>query len=83
MGALHHAAESGSHECARILLEQGEDDDVIDALGRSPEKIARALGHTQTLLLLRAWREHKELNHAAPAKDDGGQTGQTGQTGRL
>lgn len=79
MGALHHAAESGSLECARILLELGEDYGVIDALGRSPENIAHSLGHVQTLWLLRSWREQNELHRVAAYKDESDQSSKKGR----
>jgi E3 ubiquitin-protein ligase HECTD1 len=43
--ALHHAAENGSLEAARALLEGGADPGAPNYLGQTPRDVARDRGH--------------------------------------
>lgn len=50
--ALHHAAEQGTPEIAKLLLGHGARRDVHDRAGRTPGMIASASGHRELAALL-------------------------------
>jgi hypothetical protein len=52
--ALHHAAEYGSLEAARVLLGAGADPAHRNSAGRKPADTAREEGHIEVALLIAA-----------------------------
>jgi ankyrin repeat protein len=52
--ALHHAAEAGSLEAARALLEAGADPTHPNKAGYTPAQTAREQGHEDVVALLEA-----------------------------
>jgi uncharacterized protein len=52
--ALHHAAESGSLEAARVLVEAGADPDHTNGSGMKPSEVARDRGNDSVAALIEA-----------------------------
>jgi len=51
--ALHHAAEAGSPDAARVLIAHGADVGLTNFAGRAPVETAWARGHDQLVQILR------------------------------
>ncbi|NNG16455.1 MAG: ankyrin repeat domain-containing protein [Gemmatimonadales bacterium] len=50
--ALHHAAEAGSPDAARMLIARGADPNLTNFAGRAPIQTARANGHDELVEIL-------------------------------
>ena len=51
---IHHAAEAGSPEAARVLIEAGADVNLPSNAGETPLERARREGHQEVVRLLEA-----------------------------